>query len=176
MKLEELVEEKQEKGTYAGVRFDTETKKTIHKYMSDNNLPNSVRPDKLHTTLLYSRKYLPNYKAAGKLEHFLSGKPIGFEVWPTRPTDGSKPGRCLVLRYDSPELEKRHEQLMKEHDATYDFPDYKPHITLSYDIGDLDEKKFPDIKKYLKEITIVEEYREDLDLDWAKNKGVKKGN
>lgn len=177
MKLEEIVlEAAHKKGTYAGVKFDTETNKILHKYMKDNNIPNSVRPDKLHTTVLYSRKHLPNYKAPGKLEHFISGKPIEFEVWPTRPTDGSNPARCLVLRYDSPELVKRHNELMKQHDATYDFPDYKPHITLSYDIGDLDEKKFPDIKKYIDEITITDEYQEDLDLDWAKNKGLKKGN
>jgi 2'-5' RNA ligase len=65
---------------------------------------------------------------------------------------------------------------MKKHDATYDFPEYKPHITLSYDIGDLDEKNLPDIGKYVDEIGIDEEYGEDLDLNWAKNKGVKKGN
>jgi hypothetical protein len=176
MKLEEMLLEENMKGSYAGVRFDTETNKAIHKYMSDNKLPVAVRPDRLHSTLLYSRKYLPKYKPAGKLEKAYVGKPTHFEVWNTRPDDGSKPSRCLVLRYDCPELEERHKALMKEHGATYDFPSYDPHITLSYDIGDMDEKKLPSLADTLKAINIVEEYGEDLDLNWAKNKGTKKGN
>lgn len=175
MKLEELMETTT-KGSYAGVKFDTPTKQAIHRYMKEHKLPTAVRPDKLHSTLLFSRKYLPDYKPAGKYDPTLVGKPIGFEVWPTRPADGSKPARCLVLRYDCPELEKRHKELMKMHNATYDFPDYKPHITLSYDIGDLDEKKLPDIGKYVDQIGIDEEYGEDLSLSWAKDHGVKKGN
>lgn len=170
MKMSELFEEKKQ-GTYAGVKFDTETNKALHKYMSDNDIPTSVRPDKLHSTLLYSRKHLPNYEPQGKIDPPWIGKPKKFDVWPSKDSGTD----CLVLEYDCPELVKRHKELMKEHDATYDFPDFKPHVTLSYDIGDLDVSALPDIKKAIPELKIVEEYKEDLDLNWAKNKGVKKG-
>jgi hypothetical protein len=47
-----------------------------------------------------------------------------------------------------------------EKGATYDFPDYKCHITLSYDIGDLtvDDLHKPDFP-----IILDHEYKEDLD-------------
>lgn len=169
MKLDEVTQQKQ-KGTYAGAHFDTPTKKALHKYMSDNDIPNALRPDKLHSTILHSKKYLPDYQAKGKYDEALIGKPKELVVWKTS-GDDSPSTRCLVLKYECPKLVKRHEQLMKQHDAQYDFPEYIPHVTLSYDIGDFDEKKLP-----LPEFDIVldNEYQEDLDLNWAQNKGGKK--
>jgi hypothetical protein len=174
MKLIEVVntlqEQEKKPGTYAGVRFDTATKQKLHKYMSDNKIPTSVRPDKLHTTLLYSRKHLPNYKPAGKVN--MTGTPTKFDVWKTR-GENSPATNALVLEYSCPELVTRHKALMKEHDATFDYPEYKTHVTLSYDIGDLDVSNLD--AKDIGPLKLVEEYREDLDLDWARNKGVKKG-
>lgn len=176
MKWQDLTEKQETntKGTYAAVNFDKETIKTIQEYMKENDIPNPLSSDKMHTTLLKSRKYCPDYKAAGKIDPPWVGTPTEFEVWKTRPKDGGEGSNCLVLRFECKELNDRHAELMKEHDASYDFPDYKTHISLSYDIGDMDWKKLPDIKKYLGDIKIVEEYGEDLDLDWAKNKGLKK--
>ncbi len=172
MKLTEIAKSR---GTYAGVRFDTETKKAIHAYMKENEVPNAIRADKLHTTLLYSRKYLPDYKAQGKIDPPWIATPGEFVVWDTKPEDpNEKPKRCLVVKIDCPKLVARHELLMEEYGATYDFDKYETHITLSYDIGDIDIDHFPPLKDTVKEIKIVEEYSEDLDLDWANNKGGKK--
>ncbi len=166
MKLEDLFE--QARGTYAGIRYDTPSKRAIHKYISENKLPNAIRPDKVHTTLLYSRKHLPNYKPAGPIS--LTCHPKGFTVFQTR---GEGPStKALVLLLDCPELVKRHKELMAEHGATYDFPTYEPHITFSYDLGDIDYTKLP---AFTTPLHAVEEYAEDLDLNWATTKGVKKG-
>jgi hypothetical protein len=78
-----------------------------------------------------------------------------------------------VLKYDCKDLNKRHKELMDEHKATYDFPKYEPHVTLSYDIGDLDIKQLPDIKELLPVINVIHEYGEDLDLSWSQTKGTK---
>lgn len=158
MKLNEIKEERR-KGTYAAVHFDDNTKQAIKKYIEENNIPNAVPVNKLHTTLLYSRKFLPDYVAAGKVH--LVGQPTNFENWPTQ----DKQSNCLVLKYDCPDLVKRHKFLMKEHGATFDYDEFKPHVTLSYDIGDMDIKDLP---KFEDDIVIVEEYSEDLDLNWAK--------
>lgn len=156
------------RGTYAAVKFDKATVDAIQDYIDENQLPNPVAPAKMHTTVLYSRKYCPKYKAQGEILPHWTGKPIGFEVWESQGKLRDEPTkRCLVLRYECDALSDRHKELMKEHDATYDFPDYKPHITLSYDIGDIDEDELPDISKFLSKITIVEEYGEDLDLNWS---------
>jgi hypothetical protein len=60
---------------------------------------------------------------------------------------------------------------MSDHKATYDFPKYEPHITLSYDIGDMDIKKLPNMFDTVPFINITTEYSEDLDLSWSQNNG-----
>jgi len=168
MKLEELYEKdkkmtEHKQGTYAGVRFSPETKESILNFIKKYKVPNPVSESKLHTTVLYSRKHLPNYKAQGKIDPPYIGKPDHFEVWKTRDTGKN----CLVLKYKSPELVERHKHLMKEHGATYDFKEYIPHITLSYDIGDMKLEDFGKPEEIGK-IEIVEEYMQPLDLDWNK--------
>lgn len=159
------------KGTYAGVRFCDDTKQSLIDYMHEANIPNMLDKEKLHTTLLYSRVHCPNYEPADPAN--FTGEPTGFEVWDTNPPEGSDGdvSRCLVLKYNCPELVQRHSDLRAKHGATHDYPEYTPHITLSYDIGDMDEDQFPDIRKHLSTINIVKEYSEDLDLDWAASKG-----
>lgn len=167
MKLHELKEALKTKGTYAGIRFSENTKNSIEAYMRETRIPNMLDKEKLHSTLLYSRKHCPDYQPNEKLS--LTGKPDGFVVWNTQAPEGSDRDttRCLVLKYECPELVDRHFQLRHEHGATHDFPDYTPHITLSYDIGDMDVDQLPDISKFLSQIELAHEYQEDLDLDWC---------
>jgi hypothetical protein len=175
MKVQDLLEQEQTKGTYAAVNFDKSTTDAVAKYIVDNDIPNGLKTDKMHCTVLYSRKHCPDYEPLGKIDPAWIGTPTKLEVWESRgKLRDEDTTRCLVMKFTCDKLNARHEKLMKEHDATYDFPDYKTHITLSYDIGDMDETKLPDIKDAVKEIKIVEEYSEDLDLDWAdKTKGKK---
>lgn len=171
MLVEELLQEKtkeETKGTYAAVKFSDDTKEAIAKYIADNDLPNPLAKEKMHCTLLYSRKYCPDYQPLGKIDPPWIGKPTKLEVWESKAKQGGEKGsRCLVMKFNCSQLNERHEELMDEHDATYDFPEYETHVTLSYDIGDLDEEALPDITEAVKTIEIVEEYGEDLDLDWA---------
>lgn len=166
MKLEHLFEQ-EKKGTYAGVHFTEDTKKRIAKFIKDNNIPNGVPTNKLHTTILYSRKHLPNYEPQGKISPVWIGKPKKFVVWQTKPTDKyPEPANALILKYDCPECVKRHKELMKEHDAEYDYDVFRTHVTLSYNIGDMDIKDLPDPSE-IGDIKIDEEYHEDLNLNWA---------
>jgi len=157
-----LIEVAQQKGTYAGVRFDDDTVKALIKFCKDEKIPNSVPPEKLHTTVLYSRKFLPGYKPAKNTD--MVGTVGQLELWPSQ--EGVS---CLVLVYSCPKLTKRHLMLLKKHDATYDY-EYKPHVTLSYDVGDWTEKDLPKVPSELDKLIINKEYTEDLDLDWAKSK------
>ena len=163
MRLIELTEEAKKKepdGTYAGINFDDETIKTFEKFVKDNDIPNPNK--KWHTTLLYSRKYLPDYKPNEKYDSPLTGKPDKFVIWPSQEGDSN----ILVLVYKCPELVKRHNRLMDEHDATFDFDEYTPHVTFSYDAGDLKPASLP---KFPKDIKIIGEYTEDLNLSWAED-------
>ena len=53
---------------------------------------------------------------------------------------------------------------MDEYKTTYDFPEYIPHITLTYDAGDFDPSSYTGD---LPEIEYASEYVEDLVLDWT---------
>lgn len=146
-------------GTYAGVKLSDETVERIVAYCDEHDIPNPVPSDKLHVTLLYSRKYLPDYEAAGEYKKPMVGEPAGFDVWDT---SDEEPSRCLVLKLDCERLLKRHEQLMNKHEATYDHDEYTPHVTFSYNIEDYDESDLPKIDF---PIELVKEYQDDLQLD-----------
>lgn len=148
-------------GTYAAVKFDHATRKSIHRYCALANIPNMIRPDKLHTTLLFSTNNLPNYQPVEKYEYPLVAYPIGLAVWDTTNDDGQI-SNCLVVLLDCPHLVARHDVLMSEHDAHYPFPTYQPHVTLSYNIGDLDPESLPFFDGYVPHLVIVGEYSEAL--------------
>ncbi len=160
--IQGLVQEKEDEkpGTYAGVKFSDDTIAALEKYTKDNKIPNALPADKYHTTLLYSRKHLPNYKPEGDYKTPMTGSPTGFEIWPNY--DSSK--NCLVLSYSCPQLYQRHHKLMNQHGATYDFDEYKPHVTLSYDVGNLKVDKLPTFEDSLE---ITSEYDEELKIGWA---------
>jgi len=161
MKLHEI---KELNGTYAGYRFSTNTKNSLYDFINKYKIPNKIDKNELHTTLLYSTKNLPNYKAAGKLESPYIGIPKKFFIWDTKNDDGDTK-LVLVLTFKCPELVARHKELMKKYNAKFDFSEYKPHVTLSYDVGKdfditkLDIKDFPDLE-------LETEYGEDLNLNY----------
>ena len=166
MKSSEFIIEDKQKGTYAAVSFSDDTKNAIKEYIDENDIPNGTPADKFHSTLLYSKRYCPNYEPQGKLEPMWEGAAGKFHVWEGQPDDDGHKPNCLVMEFNCAKLNARHKELMDEHNATFDFPEYKTHITFSYDIGEMDIKQLPEFNT---PIEIVEEYGEDLDLDWAQN-------
>jgi hypothetical protein len=159
-------------GTYLGVNFSPSSVAMVQRYMKDNKIPNPVKAQKIHSTVIYSRKFLPNLKPITRFQHDLIAKFDEFVVWKTTPPEGStqEPWNCLVMKLTCPGLVSLHNQYMKEHGATYDYDQYSPHLTLSYNIGDFDIKHLPVLTD---NIEIIGEYVEDLDLDWAAATGTK---
>ena len=160
MKLDEI---NSNKGTYVGVRFSSDTMDILEQYNKENSIPNPLKRSKMHSTILYSRKHCPNYIAPGILQQPEIARAGKFDVFTSTASDGTV-SRCLVVKLNSPYLQLRHTTLMHEHSATFDYPTYTPHITLSYDIGDMDITNLPPLYG---DLEIVEEYGMDLDLDWA---------
>lgn len=148
-------------GTYAAVKFDHATRKSIHRYCAMANIPNMIRPDKLHTTLLYSDRDLPLFEPNDKYVYPLVAYPAGMDIWDTT-NDQGQVEHCLVVLLDCPHLIERHKLLMREHDAVYPFPNYQPHMTLSYNVGDLDPETLPFFESYVPHVIIVGEYSESL--------------
>lgn len=124
-----VLNEVESEGTYVCVNFSDVTIEALNALVKDLGIDEATRPDDFHATVVYSRKSIP-WKKADELD--IEAKITGYTIFDTR--DGKK---CLVLLIDSPWLHERFERAMSL-GATYDFPEYKPHITLSYDYGDAD--------------------------------------
>jgi len=143
-----LKEIKKAPGTYAGVKFDDDTVNNINKYIEENNIPNPVQY--FHTTLLYSRENLPKYQPISY------DTPLKGKITEIKNLGDDK---TIVIMFDCPELSKRHSELRKEHNAPWDFPEYIPHVTLSYDAKDINVNKLT-LPKF--PINITKEYAEEL--------------
>lgn len=156
-------------GTFAALRVAQESAERLHNFAEDYGIANIVDERDMHVTLISSRKYLPDFEAYGILGEHLKVEIDKVSVWDTR--SGQK---ALVVELDSDVLRDRHKEIMDEHEAEYDFDEYKPHVTLSYNIEsdapNLDMMN-SEISEYMEGgIALAEEYMEPLDLsDEAKD-------
>lgn len=143
-----------EPGLYCAAFFDDATTARIGEYLRTHKVPNPVAEPSLHTTIVYSRVPVRGFEAIHTLNVEVNTTYSNLEIWETAQ------GNTLVLHYFSPYLFIRFQDAMS-HGATYDFEEYKPHVTLSYDVGpDFDLKSLPPINFPL---IISGEYMEELD-------------
>jgi hypothetical protein len=147
-------------GTFVAVKFSEEITRILHQYVIDNNVPNYVKPLDYHSTIVYSKKTLKNVLSQRKIEW--AGKPIGLDIFSAK--NNGITTKCLVLKFESTEMNNRHMYLKQYANATHDFPSYIPHITLSYDIGNLDIDKLSNIHEVLQNINIIQEYSTKLKI------------
>lgn len=146
-------------GTYAAYKFGASSKGYITRYMIDNGIPNFIDPDKLHVTLLYSRKPMVGFTARGDLSDPIPASVAGFDVWDTQ--DGKK---ALVARLYAPQVVARHKELMDAFKGTYDFPEYKPHFTISYNVPT--EFTAETLPPFQAQLYLAHEYGSELDTGW----------
>jgi 2'-5' RNA ligase len=138
-------------GTYVALVADKATQDRISQFQTDIGIEDGVSGDKLHTTLIYSRRIHDDMVA--QPSEVYTARHKGYALF-------GQEKKALVMLLDAPEVCARHEQLMKDHDATYDFSEYQPHITLSYDVPeDFDVSKLPTFEG---DIVMTGEYKEDL--------------
>lgn len=147
-------------GTYAAVKFEDSEEKV--KYLKQIGIPNVN--EELHCTLLYSRKNCPNYEPMNMTDGYYYDEAVAFpdhlDIFKDK-----EDKNCLVLILRSGWLMKRHKDLMKENNATHDYDEFIPHVTLSYNAEDFDYKTIEQtlIKSdEFYKLVINEEYKEDL--------------
>lgn len=106
-----------------------------------------------HSTITYSRKYIPNIESVLK-----NNQPKSWFFKPTRfallGKDCEKNIKALVLLIEAPQLINLHNEIIKL-GATHDFPDYTPHITLTYNAPanyDFSKLTIPNITMTVKSI------------------------
>ena len=110
-------------GTYVAVKFSADTLLRLQNLQKRTKLNNPLPLEELHATICYSRNPIHVVPKVGN-------KVIAVHGFVENLATGD--GNAVVLRLYSPYLVERHNQL-KKLGATHDFPDYLPHISLSYD-------------------------------------------
>lgn len=137
-------------GTYAKAVPCEDSKNKIAELVNLLNINNSVSPRSLHTTVTYSRKVVPELESM-VLPEPITATPIGFAVFK------SNMYNCLVILLESMGLNLLHQQAMAL-GATYDYPTYHPHVTVSYDFqGEVPDDGILDVIGNLNFIEVIVE-------------------
>lgn len=121
-----------------------------------------VPPEDLHVTIMYSKRPVNWLKMGGfwgwngdTSDHLVPYggprivEPIGEEG-------------AVALFFFSGHLQQRNRE-MRDAGASWDYPDYLPHVTLTYDVGSLD---LAQVKPYQGELRFGPEIFEPLQDDW----------
>lgn len=119
-------------GTYVALQLSEESMTLLDNFVKMNlGLTERVDKSTYHITVIYSRTPVPS------AENYLtmpSPLPVeamatGYEIFPTK-----NDGQCLVMRIVCPYATRLNSELGKQ-GATSDYPEYKPHMTLAYDMS-----------------------------------------
>jgi HK97 family phage portal protein len=116
--------------------------------------------DELHVTIAYSK---------AKIDWMLAGDDVFNEEELIVPAGGPRAVEKLgdkgavVLMFSSSRLAWRHHEI-REAGATWDFPEYQPHVTVTYDGGDVDLSK---IVPYRGELRFGPEIFAEVDENWT---------
>ena len=132
----------------------------LARWAKDQGFKTTLDPSDMHVTVLYSRNPVDPIKMGtgwgGDEKGNLTVKPGG-------PRAVEKLGMdAVVLLFASDDLSWRHRQMV-EAGASHDYDEYQPHVTLTYDAGDVDLEA---IKPFTGELRFGPEIFEPLDLDW----------
>lgn len=159
MKHNEVIGDINENGTFAGIRLSQKTVNEIKRYQIDNDVQNPTQSHKLHITLLYSKKPCPGYRPFGTYNPPIKGTYEALKIFESKPDESGNTANCLVMVVDCPELIERQRYLVEKHGATFDFDEYIPHVTLSYDAGDVLVESLPE---FAYPIMLTYEYQEKI--------------
>lgn len=152
-------EEKQDsRGVYVAVKYNQSAGDDLLDFIKKYEIPSVLKTEDFHTTIIYSKKYADIQDLEDDLgDSEIIAKPTELHVFETFDKK-----RALVIKLDCPYLEERHKYLMGKYELEYDYDKYIPHITLSYDIGEMEIPKDAEFPEFFR---IQGEYKEDLNLE-----------
>jgi phage-related protein (TIGR01555 family) len=138
------------------VRRDVKNGQAIIEWAKANGFGETLQPSDLHVTIAYSEALVDWMKAGEAWDDELvikAGGPRLIERFD---------GGAVVLLFTNHVLKYRHEDI-REIGASWKWPEYQPHIAITYDDPDVDVSK---IVAYQGEIILGPEIFEDLNPDW----------
>lgn len=123
----------------------------------------TITPDDMHVTVAFSKAPVDWMKAG---EAYSNREDGGVTVRPGGPRMLETFGQgAVVLAFNSSDLSWRHMSL-REIGASWDWPEYQPHITITYNSGDLDLSK---VEPYRGQIILGAEIFKPIKAEWMKD-------
>lgn len=124
---------------------------------------NDLTPDnELHVTVLYSREAV-DWMAMGETWNGNDKGEITVQPGGARLVEPLGDKGAIVLLFNSSELAWRHSEMVRN-GASHDYPDYQPHVTITYSGTDVDLSK---VEPYRGKLVFGPEIFEELNLDWS---------
>lgn len=122
-------------------------------WAKEQGIKHTLQPKDFHVTIAYSTKHVDWSKIKPETTGlYVNAKETHLEVFQNK---------ILVLRFNSPSLNDRWKEL-RNHGCSWDFPDYKSHITISYDFtGD-----YKHIKPFSGKLVFGPEEFAEIDENW----------
>lgn len=117
--------------------------------------------DGLHVTIIHTRTPL-DWIRVGQAGEWSSEDDGELTIAPGGPRLMERFGDAVVLQFASSRLTWRHEDI-KRLGAQTDYPEYQPHITISWDAADVD---LTQIEPYKGKIVLGPEQFEEINEDW----------
>lgn len=118
------------KGTYARLDLHPHSANALGDWAARQNIPNAALRSHYHCTTMYSRIQVPMFsRVFGFPENAFKITDLAF--FKNTKKDGEDFSYSLVALVDSPLAHWLH-TLAMDQGATFDYPEYRPHITLSY--------------------------------------------
>lgn len=140
------------------VRRDVVNAAQIIAHFKNQGFETTLPEDDMHVTIAFSRQPV-DWMRMG--ENFSSDQNGNVTIQAGGPRMMDTFGEAKVLMFASSNLSWRHED-MKRQGATWDHPEYQPHITISYEFaGDLSA-----VEPWTGEIVLGPEIFEEIDEDW----------
>ena len=137
------------------VRRDVLNAKDIIRWAKAQGFAETLKASDLHVTIAFSRNQVDWFKVGTSWSDRL-------EVSAGGPRQMEEFGEANVLLFSSSDLKWRHEEI-KDAGASWDHPEYQPHITISY--GDMPDS----VEPYQGPIILGPEIFEEVKEDWESN-------
>ena len=158
LQFNNFLAEQKKIGSFVGIRYDESTKDAILAKAKSLGVHKITPREKIHTTVIFSRDKVDDITIGDKIDIKMN-RLMNPDIFVTQ--EGTN---ALVWKLTSSDLIARNEEYVSI-GATSDYDEYKPHITISYDVGEITDEMLKPFKLDV-EPKVIEEYYETLDLDW----------
>jgi len=122
-----------------------------------------VDPAELHVTVIYSKSPVDWFKFGENWSGDEKGQ-LTINAGGPRAVEKLGDKGAVVLMFASSQLSWRNRSAVEDLGASWDYPEYQPHITITYAAGGLD---LTEVEPYTGKIVLGPEMFEDIDDNWS---------